>query len=150
MDYETQLLLAGRYCELEAPVSCARAHELFRSCADQPNLWTYMPDAFATMSEAQFVADMTKKSSVDRVRFAVVVNSVCVGTLSHIRITPAHGVIEVGTVIYSKHLAKTVAATEAQYLAMQWCAFLGLFALLLFLSSCWFAVQGVSMWLSSL
>ena len=42
-----------------------------------------------------------------------------VGIVSYLRITPAHGVIEVGHINFAPELQRTPAATEAMYLMMR-------------------------------
>ena len=59
--------------------------------------------------------------SADPLQFAVVdaATERASGTLSLMRIDPAHGVIEVGNVNFSPALQRTTASTEAQYLLMR-------------------------------
>jgi RimJ/RimL family protein N-acetyltransferase len=59
-----------------------------------------------------------KAESVDPFYFAILDNasSAALGYASYLRIEPAHRVIEVGNIVYTPTLQRTVGATEAMYL----------------------------------
>ena len=60
--------------------------------------------------------------STDPRHYAVIdhATGLALGTLSLMRHDPAHGVIEVGNVVFSRALQRTPISTEAQYLAMRY------------------------------
>ncbi len=117
----TQML--GRYCRLE-PVEIAR-HEadLFAAYMEAPDSrdWTYLfhdrpeqPDAFH-----DYLINLHK--STDPLHFAIVTAETnrAAGTAALMRIDPAHGSLEVGSIAFSPRLKKTRAATESMYLMMR-------------------------------
>ncbi|MGF1609591.1 MAG: GNAT family N-acetyltransferase [Kiloniellales bacterium] len=110
--------LAGRTVVLE-PVDPARhgesLHALSRS---DDSLWTYMPygpfaDAAAFLGWLESCA-----ASDDPLFFAIVdtATSQASGMASYLRITPAHGVIEIGHIWLAPVIQRTPQATEAIYL----------------------------------
>ena len=80
--------------------------------------WTYLPmerpDGSAQVADV--VAAMVDDPG--RVSYAVLVGGRAAGVLSLMRIDPAHGVVEIGAVIFGTPLVRTVASTEAQRLLM--------------------------------
>jgi RimJ/RimL family protein N-acetyltransferase len=115
--------MIGRYCRLE-PVAVAR-HEadLFAAYLEAPDGrdWTYLFHERPTRPE-EFHSYLTKlESSEDPLHFAIVdaQTGKAVGTAALMRIDPAHGVIEVGSITFSPRLKKTRAATESMYLLMR-------------------------------
>ena len=115
--------MIGRYCRVE-PVGVAR-HEadLFAAYLEAPDGrdWTYLFHERPTQPE-EFHSYLTKlESSEDPLHFAIVdaQTSKAVGTAALMRIDPAHGVIEVGSITFSPRLKKTRAATESMYLFMR-------------------------------
>lgn len=115
--------MAGRYCRLE-PLDADRHGEAlyaaFSQAADDSD-WTYMATGpFA--DQASYLAYVRHvQTGDDPQHFAVVDMSSgrAIGTIAAMRIDPANGVIEVGSVTYSDLLKRTPAATEAQYLLMR-------------------------------
>ena len=85
------------------------------------DLWTYM--AHGPFSErAAFESHLNwMASSEDPLFFAIVENATnrAVGYASYLRIELIHRVIEVGNIVYSPRLQRTVGATEAMYLMMR-------------------------------
>jgi RimJ/RimL family protein N-acetyltransferase len=115
--------MAGRYCRLE-PVSVQR-HEkdLFAAYMAAPDGrdWTYL-FSDRPASESDFNAYLAKlEKSEDPLHFAIVNSATnrAIGTAALMRIEPAHGVIEVGSITFSPLLKKTRAATESMYLMMR-------------------------------
>jgi RimJ/RimL family protein N-acetyltransferase len=115
--------MVGRYCRLE-PVNVQRhEQELFASYMEAPDGrdWTYL---FVDRPEtpADFSAYLAKlEKSEDPLHFTIVDTEArrAVGTAALMRIEPAHGVIEVGSITFSPRLKKTRAATESMYLMMR-------------------------------
>jgi RimJ/RimL family protein N-acetyltransferase len=115
--------MAGRYCRLE-PVS-VQWHEkdLFAAYMAAPDGrdWTYL-FSDRPASESDFNAYLAKlEKSEDPLHFAIVDSATnrAIGTAALMRIEPAHGVIEVGSITFSPLLKKTRAATESMYLMMR-------------------------------
>ena len=115
--------LVGRYCRLEGLQVVRHAQDLFAAYNLDPTgaIWTYLgygpfPDlaAFAAwMAGAERSTDPIFYAIIDLARDQVV------GYISYLRIAPAAGSIEVGSVVYSPLLQRTPAGTEAIYLLMQ-------------------------------
>jgi RimJ/RimL family protein N-acetyltransferase len=115
--------MVGRYCRLE-PVSVQRHEaELFAAYMEAPDGrdWTYL-FCEPPRNEAEFRVYLTKlEKSDDPLHFAIVdiETAKAMGTAALMRIEPAHGVIEVGSITFSPRLRKTRAATESMYLMMR-------------------------------
>ena len=115
--------LVGRYCRLE-PVTASRHEEdLFAACMEAPDDrdWTYL-FVDRPASRADFQSYLMKlERSEDPLHFAIVegYSGKAVGTVARMRIEPVHGVIEVGSIVFSPRLQKTRAATESMYLLMR-------------------------------
>lgn len=115
-------VLIGRYCRLE-PLDAARhGAALFAAfAADSTGAnWTYLPyGPFA--DEAAFSAWIAGVAGgSDPLFFAVIdTDGQAVGIVSYLRITPAHGCIEIGHLHFSEALKHTPAATEALWLLLR-------------------------------
>lgn len=123
-----RIVLEGRFCRLE-PLASAHTAALWAAwnTAKDDRGWTYL--SVGPFSDQQQFADFidTASRSNDPLHYAVVdTNSgKAVGTLSLMRIDPANGAVEVGFVMYTPLLQRTVQATEAQYLLMKYAFGLG-------------------------
>lgn len=113
--------LVGTTCILE-PLCAEHTTELWeslRSVAGDEQ-WTYM--AFGPCADASEFAEIVTSLSEDpeTVAFAIRTNgsTACrvAGMASLLRIAPAAGTIEVGSIMYGAGLRRTTAATEAMYL----------------------------------
>jgi RimJ/RimL family protein N-acetyltransferase len=115
-----RVTLEGRYARLEPfaaghgaalldIAAAAHAPELFRFLFDEPPR-----DAVAG---ARWVAQMA--ASEDPLYFAVIdrATGAVGGRQALMRITPEHGVIEIGSILWGPSIARTRVATEALYLA---------------------------------
>ena len=93
----------------------ADAEALFDAGRD-PAIWTYLPyGPYADVDELR--AALREQAASEDPRFYVVeVDGRPLGVLSYLRITPEHGVIEIGHVWFGTPLQRTPAATEAIYL----------------------------------
>lgn len=113
--------LAGRRVRLE-PLDAARhADDLFAAAQGanaDPRLWDHLP--YGPFADAGELADWAaaRAGSVDPVFYAVVDQQTRTagGVVSLLRITPEHGVIEVGHVWFGAALQRTPQATEAIFL----------------------------------
>ena len=117
--YPSRVRLDGRYTSLEALDPTAHADALFEITRGRENddLWLYLADGPFDSAEA-FREEIARKAvSADAVFFAILdAGARPIGYASYMRIEPAHGVIEVGNVLFSRALQGTTGATEAMYL----------------------------------
>jgi len=119
-----RVTIEGQFCRIE-PIDLDRhAADLFEAygrAADGRD-WTYLfAEPFTDL--AAFREYLAKAaSSSDPVHYAVIdrASGEAVGTFALMRIEPAHGVVEVGSVTFSPRLKQTPVSTEAQYLLMRY------------------------------
>ncbi len=107
--------LAGEGVVLRPIDPDADATALFEASRD-PAIWTYLPYGPYASADELRAALAEKAGSDDPIFFTVVVDDVPLGSLSYLRITPQHGVIEIGHIWFGTPLQRTPAATEAIYL----------------------------------
>ena len=98
------------------PVDPAGDAEALFSVSRDPRIWTYLFDgpyddlgSFRAALEAAAPMD-------DPLRYAIVRQGRPEGMASYMRITPEHGVIEIGNIWFGTPMQRTTAATEAIYL----------------------------------
>jgi RimJ/RimL family protein N-acetyltransferase len=112
--------MKGRGISLVALDAAKHAAALYRgSHGDgRERVWTYLFNGpFA--DEAEFATDVAAKAkAADPLYFAVIDNQSgeAVGYQSLMRIDPTHRAIEIGGIMYTPAMQRTVGATEAQYL----------------------------------
>ena len=115
--------MAGRFCTV-APLDPARhSAQLFAAYAEdqEGGMWTYLPRGpFATLAALRDWAEDAAGRD-DPLTHAIIDNAsgAAVGTAAYMRIEPAVGVIEVGSITYSPRLQRRPAGTEAMYLMMR-------------------------------
>jgi RimJ/RimL family protein N-acetyltransferase len=111
--------LSGRYCRLEpldpqrhgarlfAASMAPGAEERFRYMSDPPMQWPEFEGWLARASRSE-----------DPLFFAVIDASTggCEGRQALMRMTPEHGVIEIGNILWGPAISRTRVATEALYL----------------------------------
>lgn len=115
------VILRGRHGVIEKLEAKKHAASLWDAVKGDDALWTYMRfgpfpdfDAFE-----KFAEEMEQRE--DPFAYAIIDNSSNVlGVATLMEIRPAHRVIEVGGIFYSKALRQTPLATEAQYLLMRY------------------------------
>ena len=112
--------LAGRAVTLVPLNADAHADALFEGAngGERDRVWTYLFDG-PYPDRAAFRANIASKAmSEDPLFFAVIDNASgkAVGYQTFLRIEPKHRVIEVGAIMYTPALQRTIGATEAQYL----------------------------------
>jgi RimJ/RimL family protein N-acetyltransferase len=114
--------LEGRYCRLEKldPRHSSGLYEAL--AADETGaLWTYLSEE--PPASAAELDDWVLQASAleDPLYYALVERGSgrCVGRAAYLRIAPAAGSIEVGSILYSPRLQRTAMATEAMFLMMQ-------------------------------
>ena len=112
--------LAGRYVVLRSLDPAADADALYAEshppAAD--GIWTYLPyGPFPDVAALRLHLD-AQAASADPLFYAVVpaAQERPAGVVSYLRITPMHGVIEIGHIWFGASLARTTAATETIYL----------------------------------
>jgi RimJ/RimL family protein N-acetyltransferase len=111
--------LEGRAVSV-VPLDSAHVEALFNATRGKENepLWLYLFDGpFANRVDFEsYVRE--KASSEDPLFFAILDNASgdAVGHAAYMRIEPAHRVIEVGSILYTPRLQRTIGATEAMYL----------------------------------
>jgi len=113
--------LAGRVITivpLDAVAHAATIYEGTHGSEEKERLWTYMADG-PYPDRSSFAAGLQKKaSSKDPLFFAILdtKSQMAAGYAAYLRIAPADRVIEVGSIMYTTNLQRTVPATEAMYL----------------------------------
>ncbi|UFH50671.1 GNAT family N-acetyltransferase [Pseudomonas sp. KNUC1026] len=116
--------LTGCHCRLE-PLDAARhadaLYTAYSQAADGRD-WTYLFVGPFDSAEQYREYTTAIARSTDPRHYAIIdLNSgEPVGTIALMRIDPAHGVIEVGSVTFSPLLKQSVLSTEAQYLLMRY------------------------------
>jgi RimJ/RimL family protein N-acetyltransferase len=114
-----RIVLEGRYCRLE-PMDIARhGDDLFGACmapgAEDRFRWLFE----TPQDRTSFQSWLTRvAASEDPLYFAVMdrASGRCEGRQTFMRITPEHGVIEIGSILWGPAIARTRVATEALYL----------------------------------
>ena len=112
--------LQGRAIDLVPLDAAAHADDLFEA-ANGPGkdfAWDYLFDGPFT-DRAAFRAGIEAKAKSDDPLFYAIIDKAtgkATGYQTLMRIDPAHGVIEVGNILYSPPMQRTIGATEAQYL----------------------------------
>ncbi len=110
--------IAGTYVSLVPLDPDAHEADLFQAAhgpdAD-PHLWDYMGNGpFTRKTFGDYLRWCV--SGDDPLFFAVEVDGRAQGVMSYLRITPEHGVIEIGHIWFGPALQRTRAATEATFL----------------------------------
>lgn len=114
--------IVGGYSILEPLNPFEHAATLFELfCLDNSG-WTYLPyGPFYAYQE--FYNWLSEKADSDDPLFYTILDAktnLPIGISSYLRITPEHGVVEVGHLHFSTRLKRTPAATEAMYLMMNY------------------------------
>lgn len=111
-----RISLDGGYCRLE-PLAPGHAADLYDSCRS-PELYDWLPDAPPGDVPAMNAWVAKAAAGDDPLFFAVVdrASAKAVGRQALMRITPAHGVIEIGNICWGAGAARTRIATEALFL----------------------------------
>jgi len=109
--------LSGAHVVLRAIEPEADAEPLYEASRD-PAIWTYLFDGpYASVSE--FQAALEAAAGLDdpfRYVLVPVASGRAEGMASYLRITPEHGVIEIGNIWFGTPMQRTTAATETIYL----------------------------------
>lgn len=115
--------MAGRYVSVEPLSPEAHASSLYQAYMQAPDArdWTYL-SVERPEGEAAFQDYVTRlAASTDPLHHAIVAqdSGQALGTAAFMRIEPAHGVIEVGSIALAPALQRTRGSTEAMYLMMR-------------------------------
>jgi RimJ/RimL family protein N-acetyltransferase len=119
----TPVTLEGRYCSL-VPVDAARhAPALFEAFAATPDGRDWTDLSVGPFADCAAYAQYLAKAAMSRdpLHHTIIdrATGLPAGTLALMRIDPGNGVIEVGSVTYSRALQRQRAGSEAQYLLMR-------------------------------
>jgi RimJ/RimL family protein N-acetyltransferase len=109
--------LEGAHVRLE-PIDPGRHQIGLWVAAEEPEIWRYLPYG-PYEDEAALAAQLAANAASDDPLFYAVVDlrdGRAGGVASYLRITPEHGVIEIGHIWFGRMLQRTRAATEAIYL----------------------------------
>jgi RimJ/RimL family protein N-acetyltransferase len=114
--------MVGHWCRIE-PVKPEHAASLWEAHCESPDQrgWTYLSAGpFADAAEFERYIGRIAASN-DPLHHAIVEASTgrAVGTAALMRIDRTNGVIEIGSIAYSRRLQRTTAGTEALYLFMR-------------------------------
>ena len=124
--------LRGRYVTLEPLDPCRHTAALWQAVRAHNDLWTWLAQGPYTDGTAMMDALERWRQAENALLLAIVPaesslpgpqqaqphlrEGAAAGWASYMRIKPAHGVIEVGNVLFSPALQRSRAATEAMYL----------------------------------
>lgn len=114
--------MIGRHCRVEPLIPTLHGTGLYQAFSEdrEGKLWTYMASG-PFKSEDQFLAWVEPISGQrDPLFHAIVDNKTnkALGLCAFLRLKPAVGVIEVGSITFAPALQQTVMATEAMFLMM--------------------------------
>lgn len=112
-------VLEGAYARIE-PLAATHAQSLFAACSGEhaQELFRFM-HAYPPTDRAAFDAWLAGATAYDDpLVFAVIdrASGRCEGRLSLMRITPEHGVVELGGILWGPAIARTRIATDAFFL----------------------------------
>jgi RimJ/RimL family protein N-acetyltransferase len=113
-------VLTGRMVTIVPLDPVAYAEALYEAThgPERDELWQYLSDG-PFPDRAAFDADLRQKAaSEDPLFFAILDNASgrARGRAAYLRMEPAHGVLEVGAILYAPSFQRTAGATEAMYL----------------------------------
>ncbi len=110
--------LRGRYVTLEPLDATRHGEALFEAVKGHDELWTWLA-AVPEANAAKMMEHLEHWQETERAMLLAIIpadTGRAAGHASYMRIKPAHGVIEVGNVLFAPALQRTRAATEAMYL----------------------------------
>ena len=115
-----RVTLPGRAVTLVPLDAEAHADSLFHKAngCERDRVWTYLFDGPYADPQV-FKASLAAKAQSEDPRFFAIIDNAsgeAVGYQTFLRIEPAHRVIEVGNILYTPAMQRTIGATEAQYL----------------------------------
>ena len=110
-------VLEGQYCRLE-PIGPQHVADLYRATSGQEQRFTYLFEG-APASEAAMADWIARAAAKDDPMYFAVVDAAtgkAEGRQSLMRITPEHGVIEIGGIYWGPNISRTRVTTEALFL----------------------------------
>lgn len=113
-------ILEGRLVTILPLDPDAHSEALYRATHGpaKEDLWRYLSDGpFPDFNT--FYSDMGRKAASEDPLFFTILNQArtrAVGRAAYLRMEPAHGVLEVGAILYAPAFQRTAGATEAMYL----------------------------------
>jgi RimJ/RimL family protein N-acetyltransferase len=112
----------GRFARIELLDAEKHAALLHRSFGENDAVWDYMPyGPFSSASQYhRWVRDVTAQEDPRFYAIRNLQSGNWEGVASYLRMAPQAGTIEVGHINFSPALQRTIAATEALYLMMEW------------------------------
>lgn len=117
-----QAVLEGHTVRLERLSADAHAADLFSAVSGHDDLWDYLP--YGPFSSASAYHRWMKESASGQDPFFYALRDkgtgLCGGLASFLRITPEAGSIEIGHICLSPQIQRSAAATEMQFLMMDW------------------------------
>ena len=114
----SRIPLPGWHVTLEPLDAERHSADLWQAVHGRDEVWTYLADGPYAGGDELRRALEEKQNGSSAVFFAILpaVTGRAAGYASYMRIDPANGAIEVGNILLSPLLQRTVAATEAMYL----------------------------------
>ncbi len=112
------LSLRGRYVSLEPLDASRHGTDLWEAVLGHDGLWTWLA-AVPSPTSSALTRQLASWREAEKALLLAIIpadTARAAGWASYMRIKPAHGVIEVGNILYSPALQHTRAATEAMYL----------------------------------
>lgn len=115
-------LLEGRHVRLERLDADLHSGELHEANSPDDAMWDYMPYGpfHSAATHHRWARDMAAKTDPWFFTLRDLRTGHCGGVASWLRITPEQGSIEVGHIALAPRLQRTIAATEAMFLMMDW------------------------------
>jgi RimJ/RimL family protein N-acetyltransferase len=116
----SRVRLEGRLVTIAPLDAAAHTGSLFEGSHGngKDELWRYLWDGPYANRPAFEASVKERVASTDPLSFAIVDNrtGLAVGHAAYLRITPAHRVIEIGSILFTPAIQRTAGATEAMYL----------------------------------
>jgi RimJ/RimL family protein N-acetyltransferase len=114
--------MTGRYCSVVPLEAQKHAPDLFAANSEdrEGRMWTYLAQG-PYGSYEEYLSDLSRLHEQDWYVHAIIDAKTgrATGVASYLRVEPAAGSIEVGGIMYSPRLQRTIASTEAMYLMMR-------------------------------
>lgn len=110
--------IRGHYVTLELLDAARHSAGLWQAIRGHDEAWMWLGDGPYADEASLHAALAHKQAATEAVFLALIPAEICqaAGYASYMRIEPAHGVVEVGNILFAPALQRTRAATEAMYL----------------------------------
>jgi RimJ/RimL family protein N-acetyltransferase len=115
--------LEGRFVSIEPLDPVDHANALYEGTHgdDRDELWRYLFDG-PFLDRSSFDAHLQRQAASDDPLFFAIIDRAsaqAVGQAAYLRVEPVHKVIEIGHIIFTAKLQRTIGATEAMFLMAQ-------------------------------